>query len=363
MLQRVVRLLRGAGVRSMGGLVAIAPRQSCSFPNLNVPTCAQMEKPLSAAQRFVPQAFPLGSLVAAVALGASCYSSAICADDSTTGPSNSGCIGSPPVPAHYKVPSTLRKKYGRYLPWQRINVDQVPLPFVNDMDTTYNERGGEKRVTINQLGPSLSKRQATGQLCFRPMVPPPSNCTGPDAQRLYKKYLQEQPAPCIIFRGKGRISQAERDAYPDGLVVLWQEKAWVDRPTALEWAEKVIKPFIEAECNAGVASSSDRYLLFQDNLDAQKQPEYIRYLREECQTHDHKVPPNETDQVQPIDRGLGWHVKLYMGQEVRNSIVYMYAHVLHVRSLQYCKWLAHLTLRWMHGWTMRTTSRSGRTTA
>ena len=26
--------------------------------------------------------------------------------------------------------------------------------------------------------------------------------------------------------------------------------------------------------------------------------------------------PNETDQVQPIDRGLGWHVKLYMGQEM-----------------------------------------------
>ena len=29
---------------------------------------------------------------------------------------------------------------------------------------------------------------------------------------------------------------------------------------------------------------------------------------------DHKVPPNETDQVQPIDRGLGRLVKQYMGQ-------------------------------------------------
>ena len=45
---------------------------------------------------------------------------------------------------------------------QRANVDQVPLPFVNDMDSTYDEVGA-KRVSINQLGPALSKRQATGQ--------------------------------------------------------------------------------------------------------------------------------------------------------------------------------------------------------
>ena len=31
---------------------------------------------------------------------------------------------------------------------------------------------------------------------------------------------------------------------------------------------------------------------------------------------DHKLPPNETDQVQPIDRGLGRQVKVYLGQQV-----------------------------------------------
>ena len=35
-----------------------------------------------------------------------------------------------------------------------------------------------------------------------------------------------------------------------------------------------------------------------------------------CYLNDHKVPPNETDQVQPIDRGLGRVVKLYMGQQM-----------------------------------------------
>ena len=57
--------------------------------------------------------------------------------------------------------------------------------------------------------------------------------------------------------------------------MLWQQKAWVDRPVALEWAEDVIQPFVEAVRKAGVASENTRYLLFQDNLDAQKQPEYI----------------------------------------------------------------------------------------
>ena len=41
----------------------------------------------------------------------------------------------------------------------------------------------------------------------------------------------------------------------------------------------MIKPFIEAERKAGVAGADTRYLLFQDNLDAQKQPEYIDYLK------------------------------------------------------------------------------------
>ena len=29
-----------------------------------------------------------------------------------------------------------RRKWGRFLPHQRANVDQVPLPFVNDMEVT-----------------------------------------------------------------------------------------------------------------------------------------------------------------------------------------------------------------------------------
>ena len=107
------------------------------------------------------------------------------------------------APPSYTASDEVRKKYGIYPPWCRLNVDQVPLPFVNDMDKTYEEQGA-KRVSINQLGPSLSKRQATGQLAFRPAVPPPEGCSDSKARELYDKYLQEQPAPCILFRSKGK---------------------------------------------------------------------------------------------------------------------------------------------------------------
>lgn len=218
----------------------------------------------------------------------------------------------------YRVDAAYRRKWGYYLPWQRLNVDQVPLPFVNNMDYTYAERG-KGRVAINQGGPSLSKRQATGQLCFRPVEPPasgfPDTPQGRAARNVFKEQLLAQPAPCLIFRGQGHVYQEELDAYPPGLVVLWQPKAWVDRPTAMQWVEKVIKPFMNAERKAGVVHSSYRYVLFEDNLDAQKQPEYIAALAA-LGVDDHKVPPDHTDEAQPIDRGLGWHVKLYMGQEM-----------------------------------------------
>ena len=47
-------------------------------------------------------------------------------------------------------PAALRRKYGKYLPHQRANVDQVPLPIVNDMDSTYDEVGAI--VEINAGG-------------------------------------------------------------------------------------------------------------------------------------------------------------------------------------------------------------------
>ena len=49
---------------------------------------------------------------------------------------------------------------------------------------------------------------------------------------------------------------------------------------------------IDADIKAGVADATSRYLLIQDNLDAQcksRNPEYISYLDTHCRTDDRKV--------------------------------------------------------------------------
>ena len=45
--------------------------------------------------------------------------------------------------------AAARIKWGRFLPHQRANVDQVPLPFVNDMEETLAEKGAD-RVCIKE---------------------------------------------------------------------------------------------------------------------------------------------------------------------------------------------------------------------
>jgi hypothetical protein len=116
------------------------------------------------------------------------------------------------------------------------------LPFVFDLDYTY-EIKGTQRVSINQLGPSMSKRQCTGQVSFRgepPPEPPPD--APPAVWKQFRDNVMEQPPPCLVFRGTGtRISRFEKDSYPPELVVLWQPKAWVDRPTACAFAKQCLK--------------------------------------------------------------------------------------------------------------------------
>ena len=266
-----------------------------------------------------PESFPDGSYVFALSLrvlrrAKVLYDSAVAV---ATTARDAAVAAAVVVPDDDELVRSEREKYGRYLPHQRANVDQVPIPFVYDMDTTYEEKGA-KRVAINQLSAALSKRQATAQICFRPVVPRPPPAANAAALEKYKKNLLEQPPPTIIFRGKGNISEQERAAYPEGLVVLFQEKAWVDRPTAVAWAKQSWKKLIEADKAAGVADETSRYLMFQDNLDAQRpdrNPEYTDYLKDDCQTDSHMLPPGKTDELQPVDDGMGRNTKVNMAQE------------------------------------------------
>lgn len=126
----------------------------------------------------------------------------------------------------------------------------------------------------------------------------------------------KQPRPTIIFRGTGtRVSQAEKDAYHEDVDVLYQPKAWVDRPTAISWVEKSYSSLIKADEAAGVIRDGDEYLLLQDNLDAQLQPAYITALKQQ-RTVSRWLLAGKTDYVQPVDAGLGRQIKLYIGEEM-----------------------------------------------
>lgn len=77
--------------------------------------------------------------------------------------------------------NTVDPKWGRYIPMDRYNVDQVPLPFVSGRKRTWDPLGSQKRVTVTTHDQHSEKRFATLQLCI-----------SPDGVQL--------PA-CIIFRG------------------------------------------------------------------------------------------------------------------------------------------------------------------
>jgi hypothetical protein len=169
-------------------------------------------------------------------------------------------------------------------------------------------------VRINGLQPGLYKRQCTLNLVFRAEAPPPP--TEADERATYDKHILVQPRPTIIFRGTGaRISRAEKDAYADGVQVLFQPKAWLDRPTALKWVQSAWDTLVAADEAAGVLRDGDKYLLLQDNLDAQLQPDYIAALKER-RTVSRWLLANHTDFVQPVDAGLGRQVKIYIGEEM-----------------------------------------------
>lgn len=53
--------------------------------------------------------------------------------------------------------STVDPKYGRWVPTNRSNVSQVPLPFVNEQDKTYDTLGA-KQVWVSQPSSGLDKR-------------------------------------------------------------------------------------------------------------------------------------------------------------------------------------------------------------
>lgn len=180
-------------------------------------------------------------------------------------------------------------KHGRWLPTNRYNVDQVPLPFVVDQEKTY-EIQGSRQVWVSQPSSGLDKRQATLQLCIR--------AEG-----------EQNVKPAIVFRGKGNVSKEEKVQYDKGVDVYFQKSAWMDSDLNMQWVEKTLVPGIGTDCK-------EEKVLFADNVGFQLEKRFHNECRKEINTIVYLLPANHTDKVQPIDAGCGKMLKTKIGQEM-----------------------------------------------
>lgn len=186
------------------------------------------------------------------------------------------------------------EKWGHYLPKERLNVDQSPLPFVLDVKRTYEyvePKNKHHNTWISQPGSGLDKRQCSLQVMFRSEG--------------------KQPAVSVIFRGKGlRITQEEKDAWHPDVKVFFQTNAWMDHKVNMEWAEKVLFQFVEVE-------KLKKFVLLCDNLEAHQKDEF----KESVSLKSGLVwfgLPNGTDLWQPVDAGYAQILKQLIGIEQRD---------------------------------------------
>ena len=188
---------------------------------------------------------------------------------------------------------TRLEKYGQFLLSERFNVDQVPLPFVNGQSDTL-EKTGEKRVAIAQPFAGLKKRQCTMQVIFGP---------GSRLMRI-----------SVIFRGTGkRISPVEKAAYHKNVDVFFHENAWADHKFCMEWAQRSYrKSLIRGRSHL----PQERSILLMDILHAQTTDAFKEFRSEHCNTLAWYFPANKTDQVQPVDAGVGRMLKVEVGRQL-----------------------------------------------
>ena len=148
----------------------------------------------------------------------------------------------------------------------------------------------------------------------------------------------------MVFRGTGeRITEIEKEGYHKDVLVLWQKKAWLDRPTCNTWAnyfseyvqelpEKIKAYRATASGGRGEFTmpkneknmenqnesmgKSLSSLLLVDNLDGQCQPEFATNLKQSGGCLTWRLPPGCTDLLQPVDCGVGQVLRNEVGRQL-----------------------------------------------
>ena len=178
-------------------------------------------------------------------------------------------------------------KWGWFLPSQRFNVDQSPMPFVVDCKKTYeiiNPDDKYHKTWISQPASGLEKRQCTLQVCTR--------ADG------------KQPRIAIIFGGKGkRVRPDEEAAWHPDVDVLWHENAWADTQCSVNWVNSTLKSSVP---------DLDRHVLFVDNITAQQTDDFKKSISDLKGVVWYGLK-NATDLWQVVDAGIVQTLKVLAG--------------------------------------------------
>ena len=188
----------------------------------------------------------------------------------------------------------LHETWGRWLPQDRISIDQVPCNLREGDGRTYAEVGS-KRVWLVGCKQDDGKRFCTLQVAARCANGSPNLPRHGQARLL------------VIFRGTGkRISPEEREAWHPDVWVRFQKKAWADEALCEDYA------LIEmAEITAAARLAGRESVAIFDNLHGQTTETHLRNLaRNRCKRH--LLPSNTTDELQLVDAGVGHALKTEM---------------------------------------------------
>lgn len=196
----------------------------------------------------------------------------------------------------------LTDEWGAYTPYRTHNVDQVPIPFVQN-DTKTIDFVGAVNVWVKRHGSGLEKRQFTLQACIRArgkQMPPTLIFRGsPKTKRTVATGNKKRKRKALTNKW---VTEAKK--YGKHCTVLWQKCAWADTDVCCEWGKQFQK-----FCQVTEGANS-KHLLFTDRLTSQTLDPFYDSLGKNV--HCMHGPAKCTCDWQPVDRGIGqvYHARL-----------------------------------------------------
>jgi hypothetical protein len=182
--------------------------------------------------------------------------------------------------------------YGRFVPADEVNSDEVPLPFGS---TLRQVNDTALKATHVRVSAGVGDRIATMIVAV----------TGDGV--LLKVTL--------IFHGSGK--RVEHYPENDKVFVDWSAKAWITGEGQLRFYRNVIKPY--ATLREAIRGKRD-ILLVQDNVRPHHNLESLVWARQHCSLLSVNLPPNTTHCLQVIDDGIGQMFRLDVLEKINEAL-------------------------------------------